>query len=208
MIDKVKKNWPALTLIFFIFSLGGWLMETIGNIIFHGSVLDKGFLTMPICPIYGFAVLLLLVVVGLPFEGKWKDKFENYSGKKRIIIKGLTLIGYTIVATLIAVGFEFVVGQVYYMIFDIRLWHYQETADTFWNGFISREVSDAWFLMIMIAAPLVVTPLYRVVKKMKQEPLKIFSIILSSLIVIDFIVTVIFIMVTGDKINIFNFNVQ
>lgn len=207
MIDKIKNNWPSLLTIFMIFSFGGWLMETFGNIVFHGFVEDRGFLTMPLCPIYGTAVTLILVIVGLPFEGKWKDLYEEKTGKKRILLKGLTLFIYTIVCTLAAVAIEFIVGQLFYYVFDIRLWHYQETADTFWNGFISRDVSDAWFLLIMIAAPLVVTPLYRLVRNMTQKPLKIFVIAMCSLILIDFIVTTIVLIVTGDKINIFNWNI-
>lgn len=206
MIAKIKQDWPSLFLIGIIFSFGGWLMETFGNILIHGSVEDRGFLTMPICPIYGTAVVLILVVFGLPFEGKWKKFYEDYVGFKRFCLKFLTLLLYTTICTITAVMFEFVTGQLFYMIFDIRLWHYQETAGTFWNGFISRDVGDAWFMLIMVSAPLIVTPLYRFIKKMNRKVLQIFTIVMSSLIVIDFIITVIFIIVTGEKINIFNYN--
>lgn len=207
MITKIKENWMYLSAIFLIFSVGGWLMETIGNIVFHGSVLDKGFLTLPLCPIYGFAVVIIMIVVGLPFEGKWKDLYIQKTGFSKFAVKSLTLLIYTIVCTITAVAFEFVVGQTYYMIFDIRLWHYQETADTFWNGFISREVSDAWFLLIMIAAPAIVTPLYRKIKTINIVMLRNASKIMIMLLIADFIITVIHIIITGDKINIFNWNI-
>lgn len=207
MIDRIKKEYPVLITLFLVFSFGGFLVETLCNIAFKGFVVDKGLLTLPVCPIYGFSALFLVLCIGLPFKGKWAKLYENKEGKKFILFKGLTLLVYTIYCTLLVVAIEYLSGQLFYYLFDIRIWHYPSTAGTFWNGFVSRQISDLWFVLIMVLAPLVVTPLLRIFSNIDQKKLKIFSIIVVNLLVIDFIISTIFVIVTGDKINIFNYNV-
>ncbi len=205
MIERIKKEYPTLITIFIIFSVGGFVVETICNILLKGFVIDKGYLMLPLCPIYGFSVLFLILCIGLPFQGKWANMYNKKEGKKRILFKCLTLFSYTVFCTLIVVAIEYLSGQLFYYVFDIRIWHYPSTADTFWNGFVSRKISDLWFVLIMILAPAVVTPLYRIFSKANQKALKIFSFIMVNLIIIDFIITTIVVLVTGNKIDIFNF---
>ena len=40
-------------LLFFIYSIGGWLMEVIGKLIEKRKFVNRGFLIGPYCPIYG-----------------------------------------------------------------------------------------------------------------------------------------------------------
>ena len=46
---------------FFIYSFIGWLIETIYALFVHGYFVKRGFLFGPICPIYGFGAVLLLL---------------------------------------------------------------------------------------------------------------------------------------------------
>lgn len=207
MIERIKKEYPVLITLFLVFSVGGFLVETFCNIALKGFVVDKGFLASPLCPIYGFSVLFLVLCIGLPFKGKWAKLYDDKEGKKRILFKSLTLFIYTLYCTLLVVAIEYLSGQLFYYVFDIRIWHYPSTAGTFWNGFVSRQISDLWFVLIMVLAPLVVTPLLNLFSNLDQKKLKIFSIIVVNILIIDFIISTIFIIVTGDKINIFNFNV-
>lgn len=59
-----------LTLMFLIFSFLGWVMEvTLKYIQFHRFI-NRGFLIGPYCPIYGFGVVFITVVVGGLFGQK------------------------------------------------------------------------------------------------------------------------------------------
>ncbi len=205
-MKNIKENFPSIIMLFFIFSLSGFLMETIGDIIIHNKVEDRGFLILPLCPIYGFAVAMLLIFIGLPFRGRWKKIYYKVNGIKRIILKSLTLLVYSITCTIVAVIFELLTGQLFYYLFNIKLWNYHATEDTFLNGFISKEISNYWFLLILVFAPLVVTPLYKFLRNINQSKLKIIALILSILLICDFIISIIFIIITGDKVNIFNYN--
>ena len=51
-------------LCFIIGSLVGWLYEVILGLIVTGEWSDRGILYLPLCPIYGFGVLLILAALG------------------------------------------------------------------------------------------------------------------------------------------------
>lgn len=49
---------------FTVCSLVGWLYETVCESIFaHGLVLNRGFLHLPVCPIYGFGAFIALFII-------------------------------------------------------------------------------------------------------------------------------------------------
>ncbi|MDO4865569.1 MAG: putative ABC transporter permease [Clostridia bacterium] len=56
--------WINIILQFFIFGLAGWCMEVILKYRQFHRFINRGFLTGPILPIYGFGVILITVVVG------------------------------------------------------------------------------------------------------------------------------------------------
>ncbi len=56
--------WINIILQFFIFGFAGWCMEVILKYRQYHRFINRGFLTGPILPIYGFGVILITVVVG------------------------------------------------------------------------------------------------------------------------------------------------
>ena len=51
-------------LYFIIYSFIGWLMEVVLKSKDEHKFVNRGFLIGPICPIYGFGVLLIILLVG------------------------------------------------------------------------------------------------------------------------------------------------
>ena len=51
-------------LLFIIYSFLGWLMEVICKFIQYKRFVNRGFLIGPICPIYGYGVLGILLLIG------------------------------------------------------------------------------------------------------------------------------------------------
>ena len=47
----------GMTLLFVLISFGGWCFEKVGRYFLYGSLGDRGFLSLPLCPIYGTCVL-------------------------------------------------------------------------------------------------------------------------------------------------------
>jgi uncharacterized membrane protein len=56
--------WINIVLQFFIFGFAGWCMEVILKYRQYHRFINRGFLTGPILPIYGFGVILITLVVG------------------------------------------------------------------------------------------------------------------------------------------------
>ena len=69
---------PALTILFFVFSVIGWLMEVVLKWIQYGRFINRGFLIGPYCPIYGSGVVVITVLVGGLQGGaraRWERRF-------------------------------------------------------------------------------------------------------------------------------------
>ena len=48
-------------IIFFIYSFAGWCMESFGGILKVKKFINRGFLIGPICSVYGFGVVLIML---------------------------------------------------------------------------------------------------------------------------------------------------
>lgn len=63
MADIIK-----YTLLFFFYSAAGWLLESTYCSIGEKKLINRGFLTGPVCPIYGTAAIVLTVLIYNPFK--------------------------------------------------------------------------------------------------------------------------------------------
>ena len=48
----MELTFTQLLSLFFIYSLAGWLLETAAAAIFKRQLINKGYLSLPLCPIY------------------------------------------------------------------------------------------------------------------------------------------------------------
>ncbi len=127
---KTKKLTKTQTYIlyFFLFAFLGWCMETIYGFIVLGHFTKRGFLYGPLCPIYGYGALILIVFLG---------KYRNQSFK---------LFVYS--AVIFSV-FEYLASYVLEVLFHSYWWDY--TNDFFnLNGRISIFYSLAWGIIAII----------------------------------------------------------
>jgi uncharacterized membrane protein len=56
--------------LFFFYSAGGWLLESIYCSIGEKRIINRGFLTGPLCPIYGTAALVMTILIYNPFKDR------------------------------------------------------------------------------------------------------------------------------------------
>ena len=71
---KELSNWQKMIIYFFIYALLGWILETVYCLITVGTFHKRGFLYGPICPIYGFGAILLLLSLK-KVKGNYFTKF-------------------------------------------------------------------------------------------------------------------------------------
>ena len=107
---------------FFIYSFLGWVIETIYAIIINGYFVKRGFLYGPICPIYGFGAVLLIMST----QKIYKKPFTKF-----------------LIATIAFTVFEYIVSFVLEMLFGLRWWDY---SNDFLNiqGRVSLVYSIFW----------------------------------------------------------------
>ena len=113
---------------FFIYSFLGWIIETIYALIIHGEFIKRGFLFGPLCPIYGFGAIILLLTTKKMY-GKPFAKF--------------------LIATVLFTVFEYFVSLIFEEIFGLRWWDY---SNDFLNiqGRVSLLYSIFWGVIGLI----------------------------------------------------------
>lgn len=126
-------------LYFLIFSIIGWIAETFYSLYELGHFTKRGFLFGPLCPIYGWGAIILIIFF---------SKYKNHSAK---------LFIYSAVIFSI---FEYVVSYGMDALFASQWWDYTNEFFNL-NGRISIFYSIVWG----IAAILFVNHIYPYIKK-------------------------------------------
>ena len=125
---KSNKSKPKLNraqvciLYFFLFAFIGWLMETLYAIYNLGHFTKRGFLYGPICPIYGYGALILLI-----FLRKYK--------KNSIQLFVIAAIIFTVFEYLVSFGLD--------ALFAMHWWDYTQDFMNL-NGRVSIFYTFAW----------------------------------------------------------------
>lgn len=57
---------------FAIYSFLGWCMEVVFCTVRTGKLVNRGFLNGPVCPIYGFGMVIVLAVLGRFSSAAWR----------------------------------------------------------------------------------------------------------------------------------------
>ena len=151
---KISKTHLYI-LYFFIFSVFGWIMETVFSFIVLGHFTNRGFLYGPLCPIYGWGAIILII-----FLSKYKDN-------------DIKLFTYS--AVIFSV-FEYFVSYLLEALFKEHWWDY--TTDFLnLNGRISIFYTLAWgFIAIIFIGhiyPFVEKKINLVVEKLNSKVLNI-----------------------------------
>ncbi len=104
-------------LYFIIYSFIGWLMEVISKFFEFKRYINRGFLIGPICPIYGYGVLLIIILIG-------RDTTD--------------VLAVFLKAILICSVLEYSTSYVMEKLFNARWWDYSENKFNI-NGRICLE---------------------------------------------------------------------
>jgi uncharacterized membrane protein len=148
---------------FVFWSFVGWCIEVVTMTIETGEYQNRGFLNMPICPIYGVGVILA-VVLFRPIVHTWILLFFATS--------------------LLCTGFELFVGLMLEKIFGNRWWDYSMYKFNF-KGLICLWVSVGWGIGCLIVLKAVQPGIEELIDKIPYEGGVIFLAVMFVLIMID-----------------------
>ena len=116
------KNFQSLTIYFIIYSFIGWVMESSYALYYTRHFVNRGFLFGPLCPLYGYGAIILILF------------FKNY--KKH----SLKLFFY---ASFIFSVFEYITSYVLDALFKLKWWDYTNDFLNI-NGRVSLFYSVIW----------------------------------------------------------------
>lgn len=168
--------------IFFIYGFIGWCTEVAYVGLCTGRFVNRGFLNGPICPIYGFGVLLVVVVL-TPL----KDNFF------------ILFLGSLILTTAI----EFLTGFILEKVFHNKWWDY---SDQPFNvcGYICLKFSIMWGLACTFVMEIVHPVIYKIIHIFPHIPGLIIMIVLLAVFVCDIVITISTILKFNKRLRLMN----
>lgn len=158
--------------IFLFFSIFGYLFETICSYIFK-SGFNSGILYGPWTPLYGFGVIIIMLLSNKIFESLHLNKVVE------------TIVVFVVI-TIVLTVLEWLGGVLIEKLFHITFWDYSNYKYHI-GKYISLEMSLVWGIGSIILIYLVLPWSLNLIKKI---PLFI-TIILSFLFLVDIVVTTI-----------------
>lgn len=150
-------------LYFFIYSLLGWAAEVAYAAVKQHQLVNRGFLNGPLCPVYGFGMVAMLVVLG-----PWQSSIPA------------VFVGGTAVTTLI----EWLAGWLLYRLFHARWWDYSHLPFNI-GGFVCLPFSLLWGIASVVMIELVHPPIARLVARIPATALRVTDLILLALLAAD-----------------------
>ena len=154
-------------ILFFTYSIAGWIMEVILSIIQRKKLINRGFLIGPYCPIYGTGVILITILLA---------KYKN----DRVL---------TFIMSILICGIlEYFTSYIMEKIFHARWWDYS-TKKMNINGRICLETLIPFGILaygiIYFTNPLILG----VLENIPEIVLTVLSICLSVIFVVDSIIS-------------------
>lgn len=157
-----------VVLLFFAYSVVGWLWETIYCSIRARKFQYRGFLAGPYCPVYGFAVVTILLAT---------DQFSR------------TIIGLFIIGLIVATIFEFFASIILERAFHLKLWDYSQLWGNL-DGRVAPAISLFWGIAVVILVKFVQPPMMNLVNWIEAHTDKYAALVIAFVMSVDTIVTV------------------
>lgn len=159
-------EFSKLYLLFWIFSVLGWMMEEVVCSISDKKIVNRGFLIGPYCPIYGFGALIMLLLV--PYKD---NPFVCF-----------------IIALVLCSALEYFTSYIMEKLFKIRWWDYSNDSFNI-NGRICLRNAIA-FGALGVLFTRYLNPLFQnLINKMPSTAIKIIAVIVFVMTFLDIVVS-------------------
>lgn len=152
---------------FFICSFIGWILEVIYAYLVLGTFVNRGFLYGPICPIYGYGALLMIITA------------ETIKKKKVNAI----LLKFIIITVLFS-ALEYIASFLLEILFGLRWWDY--TAEFLnLNGRICLMFSLLFGILGIFFIQCIYEPTKNIIRKIRHKvPDKIIWIVFGTFVIL------------------------
>lgn len=168
-------NYYQLLWYFCFYSFLGWIAEVVYHAVTRGKVVNRGFLNGPVCPVYGFSVIAVLVAVHLT-----EQTIAAQPGALLLFIDGM----------LLATAVELFTGWLLDFLFHAQWWDYSDQPFNL-HGYICLKFSILWGLSVVFIVRIIHPAISQYIFALFPERTGIFPLsILCAVYVLDCITTV------------------
>lgn len=157
-----------LMLLFFAYSSIGWVCECIYCSVPQKQFVNRGFLTGPVCPVYGFGALLVLFLLR-PFSAQPAMLF---------------LSGIAVTSIL-----EYITSVILQKLFNMKWWDYSDHPHNI-NGRVCLLNSMLFGVMSVILVLFIHPRIMHVIQSMSFSMVLVVGSSLTTLLVVDLIISV------------------
>ena len=161
-IDILGFSLYEMCLLFIVWSFIGWAIEVCAHALKMGEYSNRGFLSMPICPIYGFGVLIVLLVL------------EPVKDNLALLFFG---------SMVLTSALEFFIGFIMEQFFHDKWWDYSENPFNI-KGYICLEFSLVWgaacVLVVDVIHPMIFKLICAIPEKLSLWLMVFFTAVLIS----------------------------
>ena len=175
-LQNYVNKFLNLFLSFFTFSLLGWIYETLLFYVLYGAYYERGYLSLPICPIYGTTITLMFILLGTIDRPSTFTKFIKNKKTRKIV--------YLSTAFILPTTVEYIVGYYFDKYKQIRLWDYSYMPFNI-NGYVCLYYSFFWAIGIYIITNKIFPKITNFFDKYHLLFKLFLLIFLSSFIIID-----------------------
>jgi uncharacterized protein len=181
--------------VFVIFSIAGWIMESLFRSLKARHLMNPGLLRGPYLPIYGFGALILtlvnLQIPAHPFFFTFLTISTYFPDAGQLLFLGplLTAIHMAtkgIIYIIAATSLELTAGWALDHFFNVRLWDYNDQRWTI-RGYVCLKFSFYWAILAF-ALEYLLLPAAMLIYQHFAVPMGILSILLMEIIIGDFLI--------------------
>ena len=165
----MKEELFLLLTYFLIYSILGWVMESVFRSVMEKRIINTGFLKGPICPIYGFGAIIMITIL---------KNLEN------------NIILLFIISLIILTIWEYIVGVLLEKIFHTKYWDYSDHKINF-QGRICLSNSIYWGILGVVFVKFIHPFIQRIVGNVDINILYFVVTISSLVFMVDVITSVI-----------------
>lgn len=149
-------------------SFVGWLCEVGFAAIKLKKFVNRGFLNGPFCPIYGFGLVLMDLVLG------------RFRGNMAVVLIGAMILGS---------GLELAAGFLLEKVFKQKWWDYSDKPHNF-HGYICLSFAMLWGLAGGIVVRMVLPAFRLIISKIPYQFGMVLLTVFCGILVVDFVITV------------------
>lgn len=152
---------------FIIYSIAGWIIESIYRSFCEKKIIDSGFMNGPYCPIYGCGAIIMILLL------------QNF--KSNIII--LFCVSFVVLTV-----WEYIVGVGLEKIFHTKYWDYSDQKINI-NGRVCLKNSIYWGILGVIFITIIHPLMEKMTINIQTKNLIYIDISASIIMIIDFIIS-------------------